>query len=71
MVDPGHGCTGADTFDPGAVGHIKEQEANLAIAKLVEEKLKAAMVQLEQQKAKRTKETQQVENQLSLFDSVA
>ena len=36
-----------------------------------EEKLQAAMVQLEQQKAKRTKETQQVENQLSLFDSVA
>ena len=36
-----------------------------------EEKLQAAMVQLEQQKAKRTKETQQVENQLSLFDFVA
>ena len=36
-----------------------------------EEKLQAAMVQMEQQKAKRTKKTQQVENQLSLFDSVA
>ena len=36
-----------------------------------EEKLQASMVQLEQQKAKRTKKTQQVENQLSLFDSVA
>lgn len=36
-----------------------------------EEKLQAAMVQLEQQKAKRTKKTQQVGNQLSLFDSVA
>lgn len=36
-----------------------------------EEKLQAAMVQLEQQKAKRTTKTQQVENQLSLFDSVA
>ena len=36
-----------------------------------EEKLQSAMVQLEQQKAKRTKKTQQVENQLSLFDSVA
>ena len=36
-----------------------------------EEKLQAAMVQIEQQKAKRTKKTQQVENQLSLFDSVA
>ena len=36
-----------------------------------EEKLQAAMVQLEQQKAKRTKKTQQVANQLSLFDFVA
>ena len=36
-----------------------------------EEKLQAAMVQLEQQKARRTKKTQQVENQLSLFDFVA
>ena len=36
-----------------------------------EEKLQAAMVQMEQQKAKRTKKTQQVENQLSLFDFVA
>ena len=36
-----------------------------------EEKLQAAMVQIEQQKAKRTKKTQQVENQLSLFDFVA
>ena len=36
-----------------------------------EEKLQAAMVQLEQQKVKRTKKTQQLENQLSLFDSVA
>lgn len=42
VIDPGHGYTGAETFDPGAVGHIKEQEANLAIAKLVEEKLSAA-----------------------------
>ena len=36
-----------------------------------EKKLQAAMVQLEQQKAKRTKKTQLVENQLSLFDFVA
>ena len=36
-----------------------------------EEKLLAAMMQLEQQKAKRTRKTQQVANQLSLFDSVA
>lgn len=41
VIDPGHGYTGADEFDPGAVGHIKEQEANLAIAKLVAAKLEA------------------------------
>ncbi len=35
VIDPGHGYTGASTFDPGAVGHIKEQEANLEIAKYV------------------------------------
>lgn len=35
VIDPGHGYTGASEFDPGAVGHIKEQEANLAIAKYV------------------------------------
>lgn len=39
VVDPGHGCTGADEFDPGAVGHIREQTANLAIAKLVARRL--------------------------------
>lgn len=33
VIDPGHGYTGKSAFDPGAVGHIKEQEANLAIAK--------------------------------------
>ncbi len=42
VIDPGHGYTGAETFDPGAVGHIKEQEANLAIAKLAEQKFTAA-----------------------------
>lgn len=41
VIDPGHGYTGASEFDPGAVGHIKEQEANLAIAKLVTAKLEA------------------------------
>lgn len=35
VIDPGHGYTG-ESFDPGAVGHIKEQEANLAIAKYLE-----------------------------------
>ncbi len=39
VIDPGHGYTGRSAFDPGAVGHIKEQEANLAIAKYVEQML--------------------------------
>lgn len=33
VIDPGHGYTGKSAFDPGAVGHIKEQTANLAISK--------------------------------------
>lgn len=41
VIDPGHGYTGASQFDPGAIGHIKEQEANLAIAKLAEQKFAA------------------------------
>jgi N-acetylmuramoyl-L-alanine amidase len=36
IIDPGHGMTGKAEFDPGAVGHIKEQTANLAISKYLE-----------------------------------
>jgi N-acetylmuramoyl-L-alanine amidase len=36
VIDPGHGYTGASDFDPGAIGHIKEQTANLAISKYLE-----------------------------------
>jgi len=39
VIDPGHGFTGPGKFDPGAVGHIKEQEANLAVSKLLERQL--------------------------------
>ncbi|MDR0903504.1 MAG: N-acetylmuramoyl-L-alanine amidase [Ruminococcus sp.] len=42
VIDPGHGYTEAEAFDPGAVGHIKEQTANLAIAKYLEAYLKNA-----------------------------
>lgn len=42
VIDPGHGYVGNGVFDPGAVGHVKEQEINLAVAKLVEQKLAAA-----------------------------
>jgi N-acetylmuramoyl-L-alanine amidase len=42
VIDPGHGYTGASEFDPGAVGHIKEQTANLAIAKYLESYLSNA-----------------------------
>ncbi len=41
VIDPGHGYTGRSAFDPGAIGHIKEQTANLAIAKYLEEILTA------------------------------
>ncbi len=41
VIDPGHGNTGRGAFDPGAVGHVVEQEINLALAKLVEKKLTA------------------------------
>lgn len=39
VIDPGHGYTGRSAFDPGAVGHIKEQDANEAISKYVEKML--------------------------------
>ncbi len=41
VIDPGHGYTGRSAFDPGAVGHIKEQTANLAISKYLAEILEA------------------------------
>ncbi|MGN1137265.1 MAG: N-acetylmuramoyl-L-alanine amidase [Oscillospiraceae bacterium] len=41
VIDPGHGYTGKSVFDPGAIGHIKEQEANLAISKYLAEILEA------------------------------
>lgn len=39
VIDPGHGYTGRSAFDPGAVGHIKEQTATEAISKYVEQML--------------------------------
>ena len=56
---------------PKNQGTKKDSEVHPKEAAEQEEKLQAAMVQLEQQKAKRTKKTQQVANQLSLFDFVA
>ena len=58
------------TLPPESVPAMIEQPKRVFTVEQ-EEKLQAAMVQLEQQKAKRTKKTQQVENQLSLFDFVA
>lgn len=40
VIDPGHGYTGKSAFDPGAVGHIKEQSATEPISKYVEQMLK-------------------------------
>jgi len=61
---------GEKSLPPETVPAMIEQPKRVLTAEQ-EEKLQAAMVQLEQQKAKRTKKTQQVENQLSLFDFVA
>ena len=41
VIDPGHGVTEYGYDDPGAIGHIQEAGANLAVAKLVEQKLSA------------------------------
>ncbi len=41
VIDPGHGLTEYGYMDPGAIGHIEEAGANLAVAKLVEQKLAA------------------------------
>lgn len=41
-IDPGHGyCKYEGVLDPGAVGYIKEFDANLGIAKELEQQLKA------------------------------
>jgi N-acetylmuramoyl-L-alanine amidase len=42
VVDPGHGYGKyADIYDPGAIGHVIEQEVNLAVAIKLTEKLNA------------------------------
>lgn len=44
VIDPGHGYGMAgkpDTLDPGGVGNVTEQSVNLAVSKLLEEKLTA------------------------------
>ena len=41
VIDPGHGKTEYEWNDPGAIGHIEEAGANLAVAKFVEAKLNA------------------------------
>ena len=43
VVDPGHGYSrSATSIDPGAVGHVVEQEINLAVAKELTAQLKSA-----------------------------
>lgn len=37
VIDPGHGKTEYDYDDPGAIGHIEEAGANLAVAKYLEQ----------------------------------
>lgn len=41
VIDPGHGYSrSANSFDPGSVGHVTEQKVNIAMAKLLTQKLK-------------------------------
>ena len=40
VIDPGHGAT-ATGFDPGAIGHIREYDANLAVARKLRDRLRA------------------------------
>jgi N-acetylmuramoyl-L-alanine amidase len=40
VIDPGHGIN-ANGFDPGAIGHITEFSANLAVAKRLEARLRS------------------------------
>ncbi|MBP3921559.1 MAG: N-acetylmuramoyl-L-alanine amidase [Ruminiclostridium sp.] len=40
VIDPGHGKTEFEWDDPGAIGHIEEAGANLAVARIVESKLR-------------------------------
>ncbi|MDR0197758.1 MAG: N-acetylmuramoyl-L-alanine amidase, partial [Oscillospiraceae bacterium] len=42
VIDPGHGMTSSGSVDPGAIGHVVEQNVNLAVAK----KLKARLEEL-------------------------
>lgn len=43
VIDPGHGYnTSANVFDPGAVGHVLEQEINIALSRKLTERLQAA-----------------------------
>lgn len=46
VIDPGHGKTEYGWDDPGAIGHIEEAEANLAVSKFVEAKLSAMGVKV-------------------------
>lgn len=41
VLDPGHGYTAVNRFDPGAIGGVTEQSINLAVAKKLTEKLEA------------------------------
>jgi N-acetylmuramoyl-L-alanine amidase len=42
VIDPGHGINANGHLDPGAIGHITEFSANLAVARKLETKLRAA-----------------------------
>jgi N-acetylmuramoyl-L-alanine amidase len=41
VIDPGHGRTASGGFDPGAIGQIREWDANIAVARKLRDRLAA------------------------------
>lgn len=41
VIDPGHGYKSTGKIDPGAIGYVTEQSVNLAVSKILEQKLTA------------------------------
>lgn len=41
VIDPGHGYKSTGKLDPGAIGYVTEQSVNLAVSKILEQKLTA------------------------------
>jgi N-acetylmuramoyl-L-alanine amidase len=40
VIDPGHGINANGVTDPGAIGHVREFDANIAVARLLRDRLR-------------------------------